>query len=107
MSEIIDFKDKRSKAVLSKCQAQPGGATIITYRGASVCAPNNHIQEALIELSKNESVRKNIMESVNKYLERNFKKVINGTATQEIVMNVSQDIAIWYANEILIGKVEV
>lgn len=104
---VVDFQQKRLEAGLKKCREQAGGATEIDYKGAKILAPNNHIEQALYELSRDEARRKRIMRNVNKYLAKNFNKVMAGKAAHKVAMNVSLDIAIWYANKLLEDNQEV
>lgn len=105
MSNIVDFKKEREKHWLKKCMEQPGGMQEIEYskggHEAKILAPLRDVQRAIIELHESESKRKRIMRSVNSYLDQNFPKVMEGKADQKTAMNVCQDIAIWYANELI------
>lgn len=98
---VIDFGEKRFQSALKKAHGQSGGGTEIDYQGGKVIVPTNHIHQALHELSQSEEKRLRIMRSVNEYLRKSFKKVIEGKASHKVAMNVSQDIAIWYANKLL------
>lgn len=81
---------------------QVGGSRIISYDGMELLAPLRDIKESIDFLNNND--RRKVMASVNATLARRFREVKKGTASQKIAMECMQDIAIWFANEIIEGR---
>lgn len=81
---------------------QNGGICQIEYDGMMIVAPMNDVKYALVELQKGR--KSEIMKSVNRSLRHIMPKVKSGKASQKEAMNAGQDVAIWYANEILEGR---
>lgn len=104
MSEVINFQEKRTEAALKKCRNQSGGSIEIIYKDAKILAPAAHLEDAIEALSADNQKRLRVMRSVNEYLRRNFKKTMDGKASQKVAMKVSQDILIWYANKLLMEE---
>lgn len=84
---------------------QHGGAVEINYKGFIVVAPTEHLEQAVV-LLKEDECKEDVLKSVNKYLDDNIKAVADGSASQDIAMNLCQDITLWYANEIIEGRAE-
>ncbi len=82
--------------------AQIGGSRMISYGGLDVMVPVRDVREAINALKAGDRIR--IMNSVLAALRRTFPKVKRGTASQKAAMNCAQDIAIWFANEIIEGR---
>ena len=76
-----------------------GGSRWIDYRGLMIMAPVRDILQAINSLNRGD--RRKIMASVSASLARDFPKVEKGKATHKIAMRCAQDIAIWYANEVI------
>jgi hypothetical protein len=48
--------------------------------------------------------RRMILTSVNKHMSRHFYDIGTGKSKQRVTAKIMQDIAIWYANEVLEGR---
>jgi hypothetical protein len=81
---------------------QIGGSRVIEYGGMMTLVPVRDIQHAMTVLQAND--RRKVMASVNATLALTFPKVRSGAASQKMAMNCAQDIAIWFANEVLEGR---
>ena len=82
-----------------------GGSRAIEYGGLTLFAPVRDIRKAISRFRRRGGCyRAEIMQSVNAHLATNFASVVAGTATQEVAMNCAQDVAIWFANEIVEGR---
>ena len=79
-----------------------GGSRMIDYDGMIIMAPVRDIRHAIDALTDGD--RQQIMQSVNSAIRRTFPKVKRGTASQKSAMQCGQDIAIWFANEIIEGR---
>ena len=79
-----------------------GGSRWIEYGGMTVMAPTRDIAQAVDALRRGN--RQRIMRSVNKALAKSFPAVKAERATQQLAMRCAQDIAIWFANEIIEGR---
>ena len=101
MSDQSQTTDPRIIKALEH-NAALGGSRMIDYEGMIIMAPLRDIQEAIVAL--NEGDRQQMMRSVNAAIRRTFPKVKRGTASQKAAMECGQDIAIWFANEVIEGR---
>ncbi len=92
----------KKEATIDEVLKQEGGICQIEYDGMIIVAPMEHVKYALRELQKGNKA--DLMESVNRSLKHSMPRIKSGSATQEEAMAAGQDIAIWYANEILEGR---
>ena len=82
-----------------------GGSRMVEYQGLQVLVPVRDLRDAVELLTKkNRAEIRRVMTSVNGSLQRNLAAVSTGTAQQETAMNFGQDVAIWFANEIVHGR---
>jgi hypothetical protein len=79
-----------------------GGSRVISYGGMEILAPVRDIIQAMDWLRNGD--RRQIVAHLNATLARNFPNVSNGTASQKLAMQTGQDIAIWFANEVIEGR---
>lgn len=106
MSKIVDFNSEKFKIMVEKCSQQLGGAVTIDYNKGRVMAPRVHVDMALEELLRLDfRSRKKVVASVNKEIKKEYKYVIKGKASQEEALDFMYNLVIWYANEIIRGKV--
>ena len=92
-------------AVLAHNEKFAGGSVIITYRGETGIVPRDDVVEAVDELEGYGGVlRRHVIASVNAALASNFSAVRDGTAPQEIGIAFAQDLALWFANEVIEGR---
>lgn len=83
--------------------ARIGGSRMVSYGGMQVLVPLRDVQIAIADM-QNDVDRHRVMASVRKALKRVFPRVKRGTASQKEAMECGQDIAIWFANEIIEGR---
>lgn len=77
----------------------------VQYRERLVKTPLKDIQYALKYLSQNEARRQRVLFGVNHMLAINYKKIqAGGKIPTETTIAFEQDVAIWFANEILAGR---
>lgn len=79
-----------------------GGSRWIEYGGMSVMAPLRDIQDAVTALKAGD--HRKVMASVNATLAQDFPRVKAERASQKQAMRCAQDIAIWFANEVIEGR---
>ena len=84
-------------------RANAGGSVAIAYRDAKIVAPLADIRGA-IELLRSAPDRRQILRSVNRSLRQDFNSVVRRQASQQTAMHVMQDIALWFANEVIEGR---
>lgn len=85
---------------IDKALAQNGESVIIHYKELKVLAPKADIEYAINYLT-NCADRTDVMRSVMKVLQKNYKSVLRGKASHKTAMEYGQDLAIWYANELI------
>jgi hypothetical protein len=91
--------------VLAHNSKYAGGSQTIAYHGGTVTAPVCDIQAAIEELLHlTAGDRQKALASVTRALDKNRQKVFAGEATQAQAMAYMEDVAIWYANEVLEGR---
>lgn len=100
---VPDAPDPRIKAALAH-NDRIGGSRTISYRGMMVMAPLRDIRQAIEQFSDPNRDRRKTMASVNASLARSFPRVESGKASQKEAMECAQDVAIWFANEIVEGR---
>lgn len=84
------------------CFLQPGGAVEISYKGFAILAPRNEVIQMLTELrSMQVAKRRRTLRSVNRALQSAMRKK---DLTQRQAMRMAQDVAIWFANEVVDGR---
>lgn len=82
-----------------------GGTHYIPYRDAMIAAPLRDLRQAINDLrAMPHPQRKRVMNSVNRALEQTYPEVQAGTASQEMAMQCCQDVALWFANEVVEGR---
>lgn len=79
-----------------------GGSAWITYDGIEIMVPLRDVMEAREALLNGRRTR--IMASVNTSLKRFFPLVKAEKAPQRLAMKIAQDVAIWFANELIEGR---
>jgi hypothetical protein len=99
-NDAVDLPEAVQGAL--QANAKIGGSRMISYGGMQILAPARDIQQAIEALQNGD--RQRIMVSVRKSIKRVFPQVKRGTASQEKAMICGQDIAIWFANEIIEGR---
>lgn len=72
----------------------------IQYKEFEMTCPDQHVKDAVEALSTSKN-RPEIVKSVNTYIETHLPSMADGSASQDVAMRVMQDIAIWYANEVV------
>lgn len=82
-----------------------GGSRFIEYGGMMIMVPVRDIRQAMDALRTGDKAV--MMASVNATLARTFPAVKAGTATNKQAMECGQDIAIWFANEVVEGRASV
>jgi hypothetical protein len=93
------------KLTIEDALKQPGGYRQIQYGEMVVVAPLVDIRHALQALEQMPPARReSTLRSVNRALKRALPSVSSGTAAQKKAMAFGQDIAIWFANEVLNGR---
>lgn len=98
-----DTSDPRVKAAFAE-NDKIGGTRMINYRDCMIAAPVRDIRQAVERLSDPEYDRRKTIASVTASLARSFPRVQSGKASQKEAMLCCQDIAIWFANEIIEGR---
>ena len=98
-----EFDQHRFKKAYEQNE-KSGGTIMIKYRELNCIAPKGDVLYALNKFRTNPQNRKGIMGSVMFALTKNYKPVLNQTATTQQAITLGQDIAIWYANEIYEGR---
>jgi hypothetical protein len=110
MAEAGDPEAKASvqqimSTMLAINQQAAGGSRWVEYDGMMVMVPLQHIRDAMAYFSKRHpTVRRGAMESVKASIARLSPGVKAGTASHEDSMGCCQDIAIWFANEVIEGR---
>lgn len=102
MSDLVNFLDKKAEKLMPQ-NAVHGGTVRLQYKDTdfSVGAPYNHLIDACKNLSDmGRDQRRGVMASVNKSISKNLPLMDEGLLNNTDAMNLSQDITIWYANEI-------
>lgn len=101
---------KKQKLAMSfddalKANDHIGGSVVIDYGQAEIVAPRADVED-MVDVLRNmgPAVRAVSMGSVNEYLAQHIADVMAGKASQDVAMNVMQDIAIWFANEVFEGR---
>lgn len=82
--------------------AHLGGSRWIEYGGMMIMAPLRDINDAVTSLKTGD--RRKIMASVSASLAGDFPRVKAEKASQKQAMRCAQDIAIWFANEVVEGR---
>jgi len=108
MSDFEKFDKSSLDAALQQAldhNASIGGSRMVEYRGLQVLVPVRDVRDAVELLTtKNRREVRRVMASVNGSLGQHLAAVSAGTASQQTAMNFGQDIAIWFANEIVHGR---
>ncbi len=81
-----------------------GGSRIIEYGGLKCIAPLNEIQQGIALLMAAGDARPALIAEVNRCLKRSMRSVKRHKASQQVAMNWAQDVAIWFANEVIEGR---
>jgi hypothetical protein len=85
---------------------QPGGYQKIEHGDLTVVAPINDIKMCLEWLrSMDTPTRSATLRSVNQALAVGKSSMRSQTASQDVAMQFCQDCALWFANEVLDGRV--
>jgi hypothetical protein len=82
--------------------AKIGGSRMISYGDMEILVPLRDVIAAVDALGAG-NLRKT-MASVNASLASSFPRVQSGIASQKEAMDCAQDIAIWFANEVIEGR---
>lgn len=106
MSNITRLIDEKWKRELPK-NLKLGGTVKIQYADTDfmIGAPLAHVHQA-IELLKeqNRAQRKNTMHNVNRAIRQMLPVVGEEKASTKQAAELAQDIAIWFANEVVEGR---
>jgi len=105
-SQSIKAQAKQDKLLnYVEASEKAGEHKRIIYGDCEVVAPVSDIEEAiaLIRRSTPEANRR-AMASIKAYLARHTPRANAGKASQKIAMQCAQDIAIWFANEVVEGR---
>ena len=79
-----------------------GGSRMVEYDGMMVLVPVRDVRQAMDLLRDGPAAQ--ILASVRTSIGRLFPAVKAGTASQRQAMDCAQDIAIWFAGEVLAGR---
>lgn len=79
-----------------------GGTQTIVFRGAVIMAPVRAIRSAIDDLRSTDRIA--MMASVNEEIDAAWPLIKAQKASQETAMHCMQDIAIWFANEVIEGR---
>jgi hypothetical protein len=79
-----------------------GGSRTVTYRDLVIVVPLRDIEDARKALT--EGNRHRLMRSVRSAIDGAYEEVAAGRAPHSVAMNIGQDIAIWFANEVIEGR---
>jgi hypothetical protein len=86
-------------------QPPPRSHCKVNYRELTVLVPVTDLFEAMelvVETGRTDRVA--MMASVAQALAESYPQVIAQTASLELAMSLGQDVAIWFANEVLEGR---
>lgn len=87
--------------------AKIGGSRFIAYGGLQVFVPVRDIHAALDKFrTYGDKYRADVMASVNRSLTASIPLVRENKASQEYAIAAAQDVAIWFANEVLEGRAQ-
>lgn len=104
MTNKLDSHDIALQRAVA-ANAKIGGSRFITYGGLQVFVPVRDIHQSLDKFrTMGDAYRKDIISSVNKSLDATIPLVRDSKATQQQAISAAQDVAIWFANEILEGR---
>lgn len=82
-----------------------GGSRMVEYAGLQVLVPVRDIHHAYDKfLTMGDRYRKDVMQSVTRSLNDKLPHVSAITASSQVAMQCGQDIAIWFANEVIEGR---
>ena len=99
--------DKKRLEDAFKTNARSGGTVEINYRDTVIMAPLGDILHNMEKLRNYAPFkRRHVMNSVNKSIRNNFDKMLRHEVDTARAVEIMQDIAIWYSNEILLGKAQ-
>jgi len=103
MAEPINFLEEKCKKLMPQ-NIVHGGTVNLKYSDTDyfVGAPYNQLVECCSRIEEqNRHQRRTFMSSVNKAIKERLPQVENGSLKDKEFMELSQDITIWYANEIV------
>ena len=86
--------------------ANIGGSRLVDYDGMTILIPLRDIRENIAMLAA-EPCRRDIVASVNQALGQRFPDVKTGKAPLHIAMECGQDVALWFANEVIEGRANI
>ena len=82
-----------------------GGSYFLTYRDIESMVPASHLHDCvdgLRRMRKND--RRTLIDCALLMLEKNYSRVVNGTASAEFAVEYAQTVMLWFANEVVEGR---